>query len=710
MIESPTLFGGRAKRGSLNAGEAAARQAAQQVAHKARYRQLAREITPIPAVLNPLRRAQAESSLEFFLRTYFPNRFPLAWSPDHLKAIAQIEEATRSGGLYALAMPRGRGKTTICEVAILWGALNGFQEFGLLLGATSGLATKMLASIKSELLGNELLYEDFPEVIHPIREADGNPHRCMHQVYQGKKTKLEWKQKLIVLPRIPGSKASEVVIAVSGLTGAIRGLKHARSDGVNIRPTIVLIDDPQTNKTAKSDLQCDDRLLTLNGTVMNLAGPGKKIACVCTCTIIRDGDVASRLLNREQSPNWKGQTFRALDAFPERMDLWNQYQVLRAESFRADGDGGPAREFYRDNRAEMDRGAIVTWPENVGPGDLSALETLMKRFFDDEESFWAEFQNAPKKGDVRDSDITVDDVVGRFSGRKHFVVPVWATKLTAFVDVQKKLLFGMVVAWDESSFTGAVIDYSTWPKQRGRRYFNLSNVQTTIQTQFRGKGLEAQIRLALEAYTPELLCDYKRDDGVQMKVDRLLIDSSFEMDTVFEFCRTTPNSAIIMPSRGVGIGAKDRPMSEWPNKPGEKKGFHWLIGPQLYGRRHIRWLKVDVNYWKSFVAQRIKQEMREPGALTFFGGSRNEANHELLADHFCAEQCHKEERAGRVVDEWAIKVGNPDNHWWDCVVGCAAAASAEGCSLAGTTRVEPRKRQKFKSYDEWKASRFGSKA
>ena len=33
------------------------------------------------------------------------------------------------------------------------------------------------------------------------------------------------------------------------------------------------------------------------------------------------------------------------------------------------------------------------------------------------------------------------------------------------------------------------------------------------------------------------------------------------------------------------------------------------------------------------------------------------------------------------VDEWKAKPGAPDNHWLDCLVGCAAAASMLGVSL-----------------------------
>jgi len=42
------------------------------------------------------------------------------------------------------------------------------------------------------------------------------------------------------------------------------------------------------------------------------------------------------------------------------------------------------------------------------------------------------------------------------------------------------------------------------------------------------------------------------------------------------------------------------------------------------------------------------------------------------------------EARGRVVDEWKIRAGSPDNHWFDCLVGCAVAASIQGAVLPGT--------------------------
>ena len=42
------------------------------------------------------------------------------------------------------------------------------------------------------------------------------------------------------------------------------------------------------------------------------------------------------------------------------------------------------------------------------------------------------------------------------------------------------------------------------------------------------------------------------------------------------------------------------------------------------------------------------------------------------------------EGRGRTVDEWKVRPGGGDNHWLDCLVGCAVGGSVQGVSLPGT--------------------------
>jgi hypothetical protein len=401
---------------------------------------------------------------------------------------------------------------------------------------------------------------------------------------------------------------------VASITGRIRGMKFMRSDGRVVRPSLAIVDDFQSERSAWSPTQCVSRLKTINGTILKLAGPGVAITALCPCTVIRKGDAADVLLDREKCPQWKGRRCKKLNVFPKRMDLWREYSVRRSDSLRAGGRGEEATAFYREHWDAMHEGADVAWPQRFEPEDADALQTSMNLFFEDRSSFMAECQNAPIDEERSDADLKPADLVGRFSGRPKDVVPVWADKLTAFIDVQASLLYFAVCAWRSADFTGSVISYGSHPEQSGRRYFTLADAQRTLALALPGAGVEAQIRKGLDELTALILGrEWVREDGAAMKVDRLLIDSGYEMDTVFEACRSSPYAATVMPSRGQAIGAKNKPMHEWQAGAGDRRGNHWHVGSQLGNKRAIRWARIDTNHWKSHVVERLRQPVGSPG-------------------------------------------------------------------------------------------------
>ena len=53
----------------------------------------------------------------------------------------------------------------------------------------------------------------------------------------------------------------------------------------------------------------------------------------------------------------------------------------------------------------------------------------------------------------------------------------------------------------------------------------------------------------------------------------------------------------------------------------------------------------------------------------------------MFAEHLTSEYFIKTEARGRAVDEWKQRPEQPDNHWFDCLVGSAVAASVQGSSL-----------------------------
>jgi hypothetical protein len=654
-----------------------------------------RDIGELPAVVNPERKERAERDFCFFCENYFPSTFHLPWSPDHRKVIAKIEAAVLEGGLFALAMPRSTGKTTVCETACVWAMLFGHREFVCLIGSDEGHAQDMLDSIKMELDGNPLLADDFPEVCHPIQSLDGIANRCSGQLYKGQRTHISWTAREIVLPTMPESKASGAIIKVAGITGRVRGMKFKRADGRSVRPSLVVIDDPQTDESARSLSQCATRESILAGAVLGLAGPGKKIAGVMPCTVIRPGDMADNILDRDKHPEWNGERTKMVYRFPTDEKLWQKYAEVRAESLRMGHGGREATEFYRANRAAMDDGAQVAWPERFNHDELSAIQHAMNLKLQDEAAFFAEYQNEPITDEATDDDLlTADQVAEKVNRLGRGEVPIACNDLTAFVDVQAKLLFYVVAAW-ESDFTGYVIDYGTWPDQK-RPYFTLRDARQTLTTATPGTGLEGSIYAGLMQLTGTLIGrEWRRDDGAAMRIDRCLVDANWgsSTDVVYQFCRQSPHAGVVLPSHGRFVGASSVPFSEYRRKQGDRLGLNWRI-PNVSGKRAVRHVVFDTNYWKSFVHARLAVPMGDRGCLSLFGDGPG--MHRLFAEQVTAEYRVKTEGRGRTVDEWRLRPEAGDNHWLDGLVGCAVAASIQGAILLGTDAAPAAKRPRVK--------------
>ena len=638
------------------------------------------------------RKNACRHSFRQFCDAYFPQTFHLAWSPDHLKVIGKIEIAVIDGGLFAMAMPRGSGKTTLCETACLWALLYGHREFVALIGSDEEHAADMLDSIKSELENNDLLEEDFSEVCGPIRALEGIHQRAAGQLYRGARTHVGWTAKEIVLPTIEGSVASSAIIKVAGITGRIRGMKHKRADGKTTRPSLVLLDDPQTDESARSPSQCATREQILAGAILGLAGPGRKIAGLMTLTVVRPDDMADRILDREKHPQWQGERTKMVYAFPANEKLWQEYARLRAEGQRSDRGVGAATEFYRANQVDMDAGAIIAWPQRHNPDELTAIQHAMNLKLDQgDAAFWAEYQNEPLPDEVDGESLSADTIAAKTNGMKRGEVPVGVNHLTMFIDVQGTLLFWMVCGWEED-FTGYVLDYGEYPDQK-RPYYTLRDARRTLMLAHKGTGQEGVIYAGLDALTQDRLKrKYRRDDGAEMTVERCLIDANWgnSTDVVYQFCRQSAHAAILMPSHGRYVGAASTPFSEYKPKRGDRVGLHWRV-PGITGKRAVRYALIDTNYWKSFVQARLAVPMGDPGCLSLFAPGTGQ-DHRLVSEHLTAEYRVKTQGRGRELEEWKLRTPGTDNHWLDCLVGCAMAASMQGAVLFGTdVRGETRK-------------------
>lgn len=665
-----------------------------------RIRVAGSDIGDIPKVKNPIRKNRCRRDLFRFLTTYFPNSTGLSpFSDDHRRVIAKMQECVLAGGRHLNAVYRGFAKTTISENTALWATLYGHRRFLPVFGADSASAQGIIDSIKLELSENDLLYEDFPEVCHAVRHLEGRAQRAIAQSYQGKLTHTEWKAERLILPTIPGSKASGAIICARGITGGFRGLKVKLPDGTQQRPDCVILDDIQTDESAGSALQVAKILSTLRKAIVKLGGHRKALAMVCNATVIEQDDVIDLLL---RDATWQSERIPLVRAWPEaHKTLWlDSYATLRKSYDKGKaGDQGRAwREataFYEANQAAMDAGAVVSWQNCYDPEtETSALQHAYNALIDDgEEAFASEYQVNPlPRVAVQADDLKAEEVAQRLNRCPRGMVPPDATRLTAFIDVQQDLLFWLVAGWSEG-FGGSVVDYGAWPGQ-SRSYFTLTEARPTISAATGIATLEGSLYAALTRLADQLLGrEWPLAEGGGMRVEKCLVDEGWGASTevVRRFCRQSAHASVLQPSKGYGVTAAMVPMSDWPKKAGERRGLNWVMRAPDGGRGRL--VLFDTNGWKPFVTHRLKQPMGEPGAITLFGDDPHV--HRMFADHLTSEYRVETTGRGRTLFEWK-RLPNRENHLLDCMVGAAVAASILGVTPGGVPReAVPRRRVPF---------------
>ena len=682
-----------------------------QARYKRRKTEESKDIGELPPVVNPERRAMCEADPVEFLRVYFPRSTGLSpLSDDHKRMIARMSDCATKGGRFANAVYRGFGKTSVALGMALWAVLYGRRKFVLLLGSRTQHAAKMMQRLQTELYNNDLLLEDFPEVCYPIRCLGGTHHKAAHQLYHGEQTKIEWKARVIALPTIKGNVSSGAILMCDGTSAATRGVFHTRPDGTVERPDMVIGDDIQTDKSARSAMQIENLIDFLQTSVANLGDHRKEMAIVINGTVIEPGDVMDQLLDARKFPSWQSERIPMVKAWSKNDAMWKgQYSEIR-NGFNPELPGDQLRAwrdataFYLEHLAEMDDGMVVSWAECYKRDhELSANQHAYNLLLDNgERAFASECQNQPIDPTQEDScQPKPREIAARVNGLDRRQIDDNATDVAGFIDVQESSLWFVLLWFHRSTFTAGVLDYGAWPEQSSG-YYTLASLNSsgrTIQSRFPTGGLESQWVSALTALTDDLLGrEYKSPGGNVLRVGKLGIDANYgkSTNTVKAFCRASRWSSVLVPYHGKFVGASSTPFDQYQKRPGEIVGPGWrLVKPTAGGVRHCN---ADTNAWKSSALARIKTPIGDPGALTLYG--RDGQDHRMIADHLVSEYPVRVNAKGRDVDEWKERPERPDNHLWDCLVGAMVMASMCGVTLGGSFESRGSERKKAMSLAE----------
>ncbi|MHC4880700.1 MAG: hypothetical protein ACYTGL_29965, partial [Planctomycetota bacterium] len=449
-----------------------------------------------------LTRELCDTSLRVFLEEIFPEAFDKPWSDDHLLVLDTMQRCIETEGLFALAMPRGNGKTTITIRAAIWAVLTRRWQFVTLIAATKPKAEQLLKSIKAILYRNERLQALYPVETHGFAQLQNSSARAAGQLFDGQSTGIEWGASRIAFPQFEGNPCGGSVISAFGITGGeLRGQQHTLFTGEVLRPQGALLDDPQTAQSADSTPMTDEREDIVENDILGMGGPDSSVSCVMPCTVIRDNDLAARYLSddpEEGHPEWDAVRTKFLYDEPTNAKLWEVYAEKLQESQRTLKNMSLATEFYQQNREAMDVGARVGWEHRFRrkKGEVSAVQMAMNLKLTNESMFAAEYQNEPLAVDAVDSVVVKPAViVTRANGVKQNIVPRTGEFLAAGVDVHDNLLYWAVLA-SAGEMAPHLVARGTWPEQR-EVYFRKDKAKRTLRRKYPGKGREGAIYAGL---------------------------------------------------------------------------------------------------------------------------------------------------------------------------------------------------------------------
>lgn len=730
-----------------------------------------RDIAPLPyEQINWDLRNACQYDLKLFCENYLSATFYLEWSKDQLKCLAKAERVFLDTYKFALAMPRGGGKTATCRGAITWGTLYGHKRYPAFVGARADAAAKTLKAVKMQIYRNPLLLRDFPEICYPIRRIENRYHMAKGQLYEGEPTSIEWgsdevcfpclilkeevaetylkhyKDGLIYLENYGGyiTKSSGVRIATYGIDGSIRGENQIHPLTMEeIRPDIVLLDDIQNDKKAKSPVSVANMVQLVDGAIEGLAGPAEGLSVLMPCTVIMEGDVADTFVDPGKRPDYNGERCKLVISWPPGITdteitkdtpsavAWNEYRDIRHRSLRIYGDNRLATEFYQANREVMDLNFVVSWEQRiVKKVAVSAQQNAMELRFKSPETFCSEYQNIGRSVEIGNIHIISAETLRHKHwplGRNEIAVDCHAT--AAFIDVQDEfLVWGVAAA--SYDFTGAIVNYGTWPETRSLMFTRsqanswnqLSNLFLKAHPQYlkdavprRSGRLKAPDDPKFYFAVTECLKMLRSlrlvvgdEHKTEVPIKTIGIDARHATDIIKQIVREArdPNLHACFGNR---FPPTNKQLDEYQRTPGwifeDTKNplveqVKWV---RRIGADHFPYMSVDADLMKDFLFKCLGTAPGAPGGMSLFKDSPE--RHLMFAQQVCDSEYPEEVIAkGIAKNQWTERDNGPDNEYLDVAYNLMVMLAWQGCCVK-VRKEEKQSKQKRSLRALWEKKR-----
>lgn len=291
-------------------------------------------------------------------QTFLPHYFRRAPSLLHRQLERWAGEAQAQRGLKLNVIgPRGGAKSTVATLTwVLRSVVEAHEPYVWIVSDTKQQAENHLESLKSELVDNAALIASYP------RATGRGP---------------VWRRHVIELRHGP-------VVEALGTGQRMRGRRRREN-----RPTLIVCDDLQNDDHIVSSLQRERTDRWFHCTLLKAGTRETNIVNLATA-LHRDA-LAMQLY---RTAGWQSHIFPAVLRWPDRLDLWEQWERIYCDWERTDARAA-ARTFYDTQRAAMDCGAELLWPEEE---DLYAL--MCMRIESGRAAFDREKQGSPANPDL----------------------------------------------------------------------------------------------------------------------------------------------------------------------------------------------------------------------------------------------------------------------------------------------------------------------
>jgi phage terminase large subunit-like protein len=245
-------------------------------------------------------RRAAKARLLRWAYRYMPEAFSAAPAPFQAEIAADLDAmvmqrpiAGRVQDSYALACPRGHGKTTLMKAFLLrviheWREMPHFRgrpPFIVVVSDTASLAEAIVSDLRAELESNDDLRRDYGSLVPAAGRSKG-------------KSQKPWGTKLF-------ETSDGVLVRALGAGGQIRGVNRR-----NRRPTLILVDDLENDLDVRSKDARAELHRWLNEVLIPLGIEGHLLTCMIG-TVLHQDSLLANLIDREKSPEWWSRRYAA---------------------------------------------------------------------------------------------------------------------------------------------------------------------------------------------------------------------------------------------------------------------------------------------------------------------------------------------------------------------------------------------------------------